>query len=61
MVQLGKVQPWSRAVMALRMWGGKMRVARPMSRMRPSLPRRMGMMSASQAILRMVAGVTGPV
>jgi hypothetical protein len=38
-----------------------MRVVRPMSRMRPSLPRRMGMMSASQAILRMVEAVTGPV
>ena len=61
MVQLGKAQPWSRAVMALRMWGGKIRVVRPMSRIRPALPRRMGMMSASQAILRTVAGVTGPV
>ena len=61
MVQPGKAQPWSRAVMALRMWGGKIRVVRPMSRMRPSLPSRTGMMSASQAILRMVAAVTGPV
>ncbi|KRE77527.1 hypothetical protein ASG71_14640 [Arthrobacter sp. Soil763] len=61
MVQPGKVQPWSRAVMALRMWGGKIRLVRPMSRIRPSVPSRIGMMSASQAILRMVAAVTGPV
>lgn len=61
MVQLGKAQPWSRALRALRMWGGKIRVVRPMSRMRPWLLRRTGMMSASQAILRMVEAVTGPV
>ena len=61
MVQPGKAQPWSRAVMALRMWGGKILVVRPMSRMRPSLPSRTGMMSASQAIFRMVAALTGPV
>ncbi|MCY1238547.1 hypothetical protein D9M72_512890 [compost metagenome] len=61
MVQPGNAQPWSRAVMALRMWGGKILVVRPMSRTRPWLPRRTGMMSASQAILRTVAAVTGPV
>ena len=32
-----------------------------MSRIRPCDPSRTGMMSASQAILRMVAAVTGPV
>ena len=61
MVQLGKAQPRSRAVMALRMWGGKTREARPMSRIRPSPPSTTGMMSASQAILRTVEAVTGPV
>ena len=60
-VQPGNAQPWSRAVMALRMWGGKILVVRPMSRIRPSLPSRTGMMSASQAIFRMVAALTGPV
>ena len=61
MVQPGNAQPWSRALMALRMWGGKIRVVRPMSRMRPWLPRRTGMMSASQAIFRTVEALTGPV
>lgn len=61
MVQPGKVQPWSRAVMALRMCGGKILVVRPMSRTRLWLPSRMGMMSGSQAILRTVEAVTGPV
>ena len=61
MVQPGKAQPWSRAVMALRMWGGKILVVRPMSRIRPSLPSTTGMMSASQAIFRTVAALTGPV
>ena len=61
MVQPGNAQPWSRAVMALRMCGGKILVVRPISRMRPSLPRTTGMMSASQAIFRMVAALTGPV
>ena len=61
MVQPGKAQPRSRAMRALRRWGGKSRVARPMSRIRPWLPSRTGMMSASQAIFRMVEAVTGPV
>ncbi|MDI2037371.1 hypothetical protein PJL15_04519 [Paenarthrobacter nitroguajacolicus] len=61
MVQSGKAQPPSRAVMALRMWGGKIRLVRPMLRIWESLPSTMGMMSASQAILRMVLGWMGPV
>ena len=42
------------------MWGGKILVVRPMSRTRLSLPSRTGMMSASQAILRMAVGCRGP-
>ncbi|MDI2037370.1 hypothetical protein PJL15_04518 [Paenarthrobacter nitroguajacolicus] len=61
MVQSGKAQPPSRAVMALRMWGGKIRLVRPMLRIWESVPSTMGMMSASQAILRMVLGWMGPV
>src|SRR5687767_4799950 len=61
MVQLGKVQPWSRAVRARRWAGVKRRVLRPRSRISPLVPRRAGMMSASQAILRRVAAATGPV
>ena len=60
MVHCGNAQPWSRAMMALRMWGGKIREARPTSRIRPPALRTTGMMSASQAILRIVAGFTGP-
>ena len=58
-VHWGKAQPWSRAVMALRICGGKTREARPMSRIRPCPPSTIGMMSASQAILRTVEAVTG--
>ena len=61
MVQPGKAQPWSRVVTALRRWGGKKRLARPMSRICPWPPRTAGMMSASQARVRRTAAGTGPV
>ena len=61
MVQLGKVQPWSRAVRARRWAGVKSLVLRPRSRISLLVPRSAGMMSASQAILRRVVAATGPV
>ena len=46
---------------AVRWAGVKRRVLRPRSRISPWVPRRAGMMSASQATLRRVAAATGPV
>jgi hypothetical protein len=50
--QAGCTQPTSRCTTALRMPGGMVRVARPMSSGSPWLPRTMGMTEASQAMRR---------